>query len=386
MKAIVVYIHFFFVVAFASAQAVPWTYTSTSKIHVVTIAGANITVDNQSIEAGDAVGLFYDSVGNLACGGYAIWPASQIIAYGDDSGVPNGFSAAGMGEFFKFKIWKKKRNCVIDTGTIIQFQYLPPTFTDSVYFKVNGKSKLITLNGISKKVYYPKVNYCTGDANPLPIRIGTFSDLSFTSQAGLTLNPSTGQIDLASSQPGDYTIYFNTSLCLPLNSFLVKIKMNLDNLAVAITKSSCTVKGMIQIDPASIVCGTAPYQYRLRNVLTGQEIITSASVIADLNDATYELFIKDANAEEVKWISNVVISKECKDLIIAPNSSNGQSTTYYIPYQGKAKIYDRFGLLKRDMSIPADWDATDDTGNQVAMGQYVIICNEDQQIIVTVIK
>ena len=387
MKTILIILQFFFAAAFASAQVVPWNYTNTGIVHTINISSANImvdSIDHAPIQAGDAIGVFYDSLGYLACGGYSIWPASEIKAYGDNSGEPNGFL---YNQQFMFKIWSKQRNCVVDSGTTVQYQYQPPTYNDSAYFKGNGgTSKLITLMGAQRRVYYAKTSYCAGDPNPSPLG-SIIPDLSFSSQAGLVINPSTGQINIAASTAGTYTVYFHTSLCLRSNSFRLTIKLNLDNLNVSITKSTCTENGQVQIDPSTIICGTAPYIYKLRNVLTGAELQqTNLPLFTDVEDATYELLIRDANAEEARWPQTIVVSKNCKDLMIAPNSPNGQFATYYIPYQGSAKIYDRYGLLKKEMSIPADWDATDNSGNQVAMGQYVIICNEERQIVVTVIK
>ena len=382
MKFILLYISLVFVTFFSLAQTPPWKYVPTTKNHNINISAANVTVDNAPLEAGDLIGAFYDSSGQLACGGYVAWPSAQLIAYGDDSGIPNGFS---VNEPFKFKIWKKNENCIIDTGTIIQFQYQPGIYDDSVFFKVNGKSKLITLNGSKKEIYYAKTNYCLGDPDPFPVKKGIIPDAVYSSQSGLSINPVTGQINIAASLPGTYTVFFQTSLCLKANSFLVKIKLNIDNLGVNVIKSTCTAKGQVMIDENTIQCGNPPYQYRLRNIITGQDMISSVNTISEVNDGTYKLYINDNNHQEVEWMNSLLITKECKDLIIAPNST-GQASSYFISSQGKAKIYDRFGILKKEMAVPANWDATDDSGNQVPMGEYIIICNESEHTSITVIK
>jgi hypothetical protein len=380
----------FLIIALAtrSLGAVPWKYTPTSVSHSISLAGAAVTVDNQALETGDVVGVFYDSSGVLACGGYAVWPSAQLIAYGNDAsmGDPNGFSLAGSGETFKFKIWKQRANCVVDSGTIIQFLYQPPTFNDSIYFQPNGTSRLVTLNGARKQVSYSKESYCTGDTDPIPTRIGELSDLVFSSQAGLVLNTSTGAINIAASTPGTYTVYFHTDRCLRSGSARIKIKMHLDNLHVEAQAAGCTEKGQIRIRPESIVCGQQPYEYRLRNIITGAEMVSAQELFEEVQEGTYELFVKDFNNEERRWYHHIVISKECEDLIIAPYSPDNRHTTLHIPQQGQARIYDRFGLLKREISIPADWDGTDNSGSLLPMGQYVIICNEDEHIVVNIIK
>jgi hypothetical protein len=382
MKFILIYTQLFFMAFVSMAQVSPWKFVPTSVKHTINISSAHITVDNVSIQAGDIVGVFYDSSGQLACGGYAVWPATKITAYGNDSVVTNGFA---INEPFQFKIWEKNNNCIVDTGTIIQFQYIPGTFNDSIFFKSNGTSKLITLNGSKKQIYYSKNNYCLGDPDPLPIKKGAIPDVTYSSQTGLNIDVNTGKINIAASTPGTYTVYFHTSLCLKANSFMVKIKLNLDDLGVTVVKSTCTTDGQVTIDENTILCGVTRYQIRIRNVINGQNIFPTGPTTS-LADGTYELFITDTNLAEVKWVNSLVVTKECKDLILAPNSTTGRASTYFISQQGKARIYDRFGLLRKEMSIPANWDATDNSGNQVAMGEYVIICNESEQIVITVIK
>ena len=382
MKFLILNIFIILFTISAVSQPVPWSFTPTTISHNVNIGTAAITVDNIPVEAGDAIGLFYDSLGDLACGGYSIWPATQIIAYGDDSGEPNGFA---LDEAFKFKIWKKKDNCIIDSGSIVQFEYLPPTFNDSIFFKLNGTSKMITLNGAKKEIYYPNTFYCQGDPDPLPIKVGSVPDVVYSSQPGLVINSATGQINIAASLPGTYTIFFNTSFCLISNSFRIKIKLNVDDLGIAITPPSCTENGSLEIDESAILCGISPYEYKLKNILNGEEISYTINTLNEVPEGNYELFVKDASGTEVKFKDIITLTRECKDLIIAPYSS-GQMSSYFIPFEGMAKVYDRFGLLKKEMSIPADWDATDNTGNLLPAGQYIIICNEDKQIVVTVIK
>jgi hypothetical protein len=364
-----------------AGQTVPWVVTPTSVSHTVSIGNANITVDNNVLQAGDVVGLFYDSLGTLACGGYAVWPSAEIISYGDDSGEPNGFL---LNEPFKFKIWKKNDNCIIDSGSMVQFKYEPPIYKDSIFFKSNGMSKIITLNGSKKEIYYNKKSYCSLDPNPLPIKKGTVSDVVYSSQPGLVLNSSTGQINIAASLPGTYTIYFQTTLCLLSESFTVRIKFNIEDLVTTIKLPTCTEKGNLKIDESSILCGVPPYEYRIKNISSEEEINSFSSQINNIPEGAYELFVKDGTGTELKLPRIVSFEKECKDLIIAPYSDN--NTSYFIPFGGTAKIYDRFGLLKKEMEIPADWNATDNSGSLVPAGQYLIICNDKKQIVVTVIK
>ncbi len=58
-------------------------------------------------------------------------------------------------------------------------------------------------------ISYSAAEFCQEDANPLPTIEGTTGG-TFSSTQGLTINDDTGEIDLASSTAGDYTITYTT--------------------------------------------------------------------------------------------------------------------------------------------------------------------------------
>ena len=57
---------------------------------------------------------------------------------------------------------------------------------------------------------YAYNGYCTDDSDPTPAITGTTGG-TFSSTAGLSLNASTGQIDLDASTPGSYDVTYTTS-------------------------------------------------------------------------------------------------------------------------------------------------------------------------------
>ncbi len=63
----------------------------------------------------------------------------------------------------------------------------------------------VTITGAASAEFsYAQVEYCKNNNNPLPLFIGVAG--TFTATAGLVINSSTGEIDLASSPAGTYTI------------------------------------------------------------------------------------------------------------------------------------------------------------------------------------
>lgn len=59
-------------------------------------------------------------------------------------------------------------------------------------------------------IVYPASNFCQNESDPKPIILGTLSG-TFTSNTNLSLDPSSGKIDLSTSIPGTYGISYATS-------------------------------------------------------------------------------------------------------------------------------------------------------------------------------
>ncbi|MCF8372484.1 MAG: T9SS type A sorting domain-containing protein [Bacteroidales bacterium] len=121
-----------------------WNYAITSGNHTILIPDfATMTIDGQALVPGDYIGVFYDSLGSLACAGYIIWTGltSSVTAWGSDVGN-DGFA---VGESFEWKIWKSTTETEYDANaTYLQ----PPAFQNTGSFQVNGMSGIESLTGI----------------------------------------------------------------------------------------------------------------------------------------------------------------------------------------------------------------------------------------------
>ncbi|MCF8454560.1 MAG: T9SS type A sorting domain-containing protein [Bacteroidales bacterium] len=88
----------------------PWKYINTGNNHSILIPNNDpVLLNNDSLAEGDYIGVFYDSLGQLACGGYIEWHidtvATAVTAWGEDVGL-DGFAT---GEVFKWKIWDSSK-------------------------------------------------------------------------------------------------------------------------------------------------------------------------------------------------------------------------------------------------------------------------------------
>ena len=128
-----------------SNPAPNWSYTISSSNHTILIQNITpITIDGVQIDYGDYIGVFYDSLGTLACGGYQVWEntTTSIAAWAAETGLNNGFVT---GEQLKWKIWDASDDLVYDA--VADYMPMPPMLNQGI-FAVNGLSGLLSLTSV----------------------------------------------------------------------------------------------------------------------------------------------------------------------------------------------------------------------------------------------
>lgn len=121
---------------------VPWNFTPTNHQHLVMIPQGTISFATTSISNGDCVGVFFDSLGTEACGGYTIYTgySFSIVAFGDTWNTPakEGFS---MAEPMSFKVWRASDSAIFSATAT----YLPSIFMPDSGLFVSGVSEVSLL-------------------------------------------------------------------------------------------------------------------------------------------------------------------------------------------------------------------------------------------------
>jgi hypothetical protein len=123
-----------------------WSYSNTGNNHTILIMNnIPILVNGSPVDSGDYIGVFFDSLGILACGGYVRWEnaVTAVTAWGSDAGN-DGFK---VGEEFNWRIWRKSEN--IEYSAIAT--YNGDDFVNTGEYVVNGLSGLETLIAYSKQ-------------------------------------------------------------------------------------------------------------------------------------------------------------------------------------------------------------------------------------------
>ncbi|MGB3591599.1 MAG: lectin-like protein, partial [Nonlabens sp.] len=137
---------------------------------------------------------------------------------------------------------------------------------------------------------YASANYATADPDPTPtvtgVNGGTFTSLP----AGLSINASTGEIDLSATTAGNYTVTYTTpGLCSGSETFQLTITNSVLSLTTSSTDSSCNGNGTAT---ATATGGTAPYTYTWNTGFT--ETTSGSSTLNNLALGSYTVTVTDA--------------------------------------------------------------------------------------------
>lgn len=125
-----------------------WSIYPSNFYHSIVIPGqANLTVNGDPLGPGDMIGVFYDSLGVLACGGFLVWQGvtDTLFAYGDiltTTGTIEGFSP---NQEFVWRIWDASSNQVFDANVM----YMVSAFPNNAFYAEFGLSGIEMLQGYS---------------------------------------------------------------------------------------------------------------------------------------------------------------------------------------------------------------------------------------------
>ncbi|MEA3443133.1 MAG: T9SS type A sorting domain-containing protein [Bacteroidota bacterium] len=126
-----------------------WLIYPTNQFHTIIIPEfADLTVNGDSIEPGDQIGVFYDSSGTYICGGLIVWQglADTLIAYGDDLYTTSTIDGFVQGEEFFWMIWDASRNEIFKANA----EYEISAFPNSSNYSESGNSGILILQGYAE--------------------------------------------------------------------------------------------------------------------------------------------------------------------------------------------------------------------------------------------
>ena len=215
---LVAILSFMSIVSGLKAQ-IPWHIPQSSSEQTIQFISNDLLFEGERLQNGDAIGVFYDSLGFEACAGYVIYdPDLSVIvltAYGTDADNNSGLA---LGEPLTFKYWRNESACQIDSMTV-EF-----AAENSNVFKPGDNTMVAIINGNYGEVQYAKQAFCKNEANPKPVIIGIDSITISSANSALVIDPTTGEINLSDSEPGEYTILFESETCLSSDGIVIQIQ------------------------------------------------------------------------------------------------------------------------------------------------------------------
>lgn len=162
----------------------------------------------------------------------------------------------------------------------------------------NTSNQTIVISGAPDATFsYAQPSYCTNGTNPSPVYGTGASAGAFSSTAGLVINASTGAIDLASSNPGTYTV---TNAIAANGSCPADTKMS--NVTIA-TAPTATVSG------GGTQCGTSPLMVSVALTGAGPWDVTysDGTTTNTATGVTFSPLLITATASGTFTVSNVTM-------------------------------------------------------------------------------
>lgn len=286
-----------------------WTFSYTGISHSILMPGSsNILINNTPIEPGDYIGVFYNSGGTLACGGYVKWlnnGQQAISAWGDDAytSIIDGFQP---GEAFFWKIWDASADT--SYNTIPTYDY---SFAQQDLFVGNGMSGIVSLSAITSETQeidlVPGFNTISTYIDPFDPNFGSvLSDIvSYVvivkDGHGQVYWPQHGVNTIGDMTIGEgYKIKMNSYQTLIIEGLAVSPEM----IEIPIPQT-WSILGYLRKTPASIVVLLSP-------------IVNNIIIVKDVNGLAYWPQFGLNAIGDMKAGSGYDISMYAKDTLVYP--------------------------------------------------------------------
>jgi hypothetical protein len=241
----------------------------------------------------------------------------------------------------------------------------------------NSSNVGVTINALDNASFnYSAASYCVNATDPTPTITGLAGG-TFSSTAGLSINASTGAIDVSASTPGTYTVTYTTSGACP-NSSGVGVTINaLDNASFSYSAASYCVNAT---DPTPTVTGLAGGTFSSTAGLSinastgvidisastsGNYLVTYTTTGTCPNSATFSVTIEDVVAPVADNGTLSTLTDECSiTSLTAPTATDNCAGTITGTHNATLPI---------TASTNITWTYNDGNGNTSTQNQTVTI-------------
>lgn len=149
------------------------------------------------------------------------------------------------------------------------------------------------------------------------------------------------------------------------------------HISTEVTGATCVKPGSIRVYP-----GVQPrnnLSYILESNSTKIQLSSKDGNFNNLNNPEYRLYAK-AGDRCMKLIDDKIILpiEACKEAFFSPNN-DGISDTYFFTQQGKAKVFNKWGQVIQELSIPLEWNGRLKDNSIIQTGYYTIEINNGEE-------
>ena len=137
------------------------------------------------------------------------------------------------------------------------------------------------------------------------------------------------------------------------------------------------------LDSLSVVGGVSPYTFTLKGL--NNLYIQQHQAVKLLTDS-YQVSVVDATGckKIVQDKINIQALSDCDHNVITPNG-DGIQDEMYLTGNGHAYIYNKTGVIIKELTLPSFWDARDTNYNIVPPGKYVMVVEGGKQVTLKVV-
>jgi internalin A len=144
-----------------------------------------------------------------------------------------------------------------------------------------------------------------------------------------------------------------------------------------VTGATCLKAGTIKVNH-----GQQPgkkLSYILESKSTNTRLSSADGYFTNLNNPEYRLYAR-AGDRCIKLIDDKIILpiEACKEAFFSPNN-DGTDDTFYFTQQGRAKVYNKWGQVIQELSVPAEWNGRLKDNSIIQTGYYTIEINNGEE-------
>lgn len=174
-------------------------------------------------------------------------------------------------------------------------------------------------------------------------------------------------------------------LILKTDSFHVEVSpcFAMDGFIIEVSPRTCgNSGGRVRVSSANPL--PAGFTYELVSVNTGEKQRLSSGLFTGLGESEYLLSGLVGRCEKIIG-GRIAITEEACDNVFITADGDGVDDAYYFNGQGSAVIFDKFGNVVAELSLPGEWDGISGS-RKVSPGLYFVNINNGEKLIkVTVV-